>query len=206
MQTRATFSKDKVTVKQARRILELGLISARSVAVRWAVLKGARNVLINCSTDQRSGCPPIGRISTTFEILVSCLEVWAVPQSDSPHGCCQKIHYRLQWACFIFYFVATVALTETVLWFRKNRPYCLHLTAICGSVVFAFIVELHKVMLPFSFRQLCWGCSHLVWLTLLEKRLGVPYVRSVGAVKSRPVSWPAQRERTSRLGHAGRPM
>lgn len=57
-------------------------ISARSVVVQF---EGRSRQLISCLNDQWSCCPSY--------ILVSAL--WAVPQSDFPHGCCGRIRSNL---------------------------------------------------------------------------------------------------------------
>lgn len=74
------------------------------------------------------------------------------------HDCCQRILYKLHWACFnitggIFYLWLKLYSWMILHWDRKLNRQTILSTSSCHlrlHIYFPFIVELHKVTLPFS--------------------------------------------------------
>lgn len=125
-------------------VLRLCWISAR-LFVSWQVVWWASQHPINYLTDQWSSSRAIGWKSGRSEFLIGCPAAWAVtrlPSKDLPYT--RLVLLQLRW--YLKCSAKTVA--SRILWHKTeprcgtHRPYCLHLSAICGSIFIYFFVWL----------------------------------------------------------------
>lgn len=98
--------------------------------------------------------------------------VWAVPRSDFPYACCQKIYYKLEWTCFniigvvfhmlrwkdlqwykteLQYRTKRTGLSIISMIFQPGRAVAPNLCFIFFSLWCLFKIQLHQIMLPFCF-------------------------------------------------------
>ena len=124
---------------------------------------------------------------------MDCRTAWGVQRPDFPHGCSEKICYKLLQACFLILlesccscccccsFDWDCAVIEIKLNFAAEQTD--HIVCIFSpfavlhfpffQLCFLLRVELHKVMPSFIYCQHFWQCSRLV------NQLGFPYLNDL---------------------------
>lgn len=147
-----------------------GYISAR-LLVHWRSVWSGSQGLIYCFKHQQSGCQTIGWIpsmSRDFGWLPCSLSSSTVPRGCQTVTNCSELVFNITGVVFLTWCVIYLQYNNVT---AEHSLYCLHLPATCGymslfSSNYPFIVDLHKVMLPFS---LFLSTLLKTWLSCLNK-------------------------------------